>query len=598
MIFPVRNALAGAAAGLFAWGAIVAATGGVDARVLGIVVRSRDPLRPLAAGLVAVALLAVFFRRDVTRGAERAAAIARAYARLVTLLLAGVVAAHGIVFGTFSVGGSDAYGYVNQAYDWIDGGMPRPIPLGARLPFAASDRLQAPLGYREGQQAQTIVPTYAPGLPLVMALALAVAGACGPFLVTPLAAAAFVWLTFELGTRTGGASTGLLAAVVVSLSPIVLYQTLWPMSDIASGAVWTGAVVLSLGTRTRHAALAGLVTAIALLVRPNLVPVAVVPALALASRGSTRDRSVRLIWFGAPVLGALAFAAWLNLLWYGSPLNSGYGAAGELYERANVLPNLRLYAGWLWESQSPLMLLALLPLTPWFRRGFDSRAVASCAALLAVVAACYLAYAQFEIWWYLRFFLPAFGGLAVLVAAGLLSALRSVPRPFGHLGGVLALSLFAWSCLSFASREGVFGRVRDSESRYAAIGSFAATLPDRAALIAAQHAGSLRFHTGRPVLRFDVLEYPQSLELVAALERAARHPFLIADDAEMPEVRRRYGIPVDAPLPWPIHARMRELGGVTIYDLGAAPSSPGPVALEPPLRQSWCDAQPRAAQRW
>ena len=82
---------------------------------------------------------------------------------MLAALLAAAVAAHGVVFGTFSVGGSDAYGYVNQAYDWLEGALPRPIPLAERLPFDATDRMQAPLGYRKGRQPQTIVPTYAPG---------------------------------------------------------------------------------------------------------------------------------------------------------------------------------------------------------------------------------------------------------------------------------------------------------------------------------------------------------------------------------------------------------------------------------------------------
>jgi len=243
------------------------------------------------------------------------------------------------------------------------------------------------------------------------------------------------------------------------------------------------------------------------------------------------------------------------------------------------------------------MRFAALPLVPRFRRFMDARAIALCVLLFAAVTACYISYAQFEVWWYLRFLLPAFGALAVLVAAGLGSAVRAIPRPFGHLGAALVLSLLAASSLSFAGREGVFGRVRDSERRYAAIGSFAvATLPERAALIAVQHSGSVLFYSGRLTVRFDALEYPRSLELAPALERAGHHPFLVIDDAEAPDVRRRFGIPADSPLPWPIRARMRERGGVTVYDLAASPSTDAPVALEP-AGASWCDVPHRAFVR-
>lgn len=587
----------GAAAVLFAWGVIVAVTGGIDARIFGLVIRSRDPFRAGAAGFVLVLVDAVFFRREFARDLDRIAElVGRRAAVSCALVLATIAGAHGVRFGTFSVGGSDAYGYVNQAYDWYDGTLPQPIPVAARLPFDASDRMQAPLGYREGQQSQSIVPTYAPGLPLVMAGALAIAGACGPFLVTPLAAALFVWMTFTLGCRAGSPFIGLVAAFILALSPVFLYQTLWPMSDVPAGAVWTAAAVSAMGLRNRDAAAAGVLMALGLLIRPNLLPVAIVLAAPLVVRGPHPARLARILWFGAPIIGVAAFTAWLNALWFGSPLNSGYGAAAELYSWSNVVPNLRLNGAWLWTSQTPLTLLALLPLVPRFRRGLDPRTLAASAALFVATLACYVGYAQFEEWWYLRFLLPAFGGLAVLVAAGLISAVRAIPKPFGALGAALVLCMFAASTLSFAARAGVFGRVQDSERRYATTGSFAATLPDNAALIAVQHSGSLKFHTGRLTVRFDVLEYPRSPELVAALERAGHHPFLIVDDAELPDVRRRFGVPADEPLPWPIRARMRELGGVTVYDLGSTTLAGGPVALEPRYRGR-CEVQSRAPAR-
>jgi hypothetical protein len=158
------------------------------------------------------------------------------------------------------------------------------------------------------------------------------------------------------------------------------------------------------------------------------------------------------------------------------------------------------------------------------------------------------------------------------------------------------LSLIAASCLSFAVRQGIFGPVRDSERRYAVVGSFAASLPQNAALLAVQHSGSLRFHTGRLTVRFDTLEYPRSQELAPALEAMGHHPFLIIDDGEVASVQTLFGLPADAPLPWPVRARMRELGGVTVYDMGTRPAAGGPVALEPVAAQ-WCDAERRAPVR-
>ncbi len=590
----MRKALAGAAAVLFAWGAIVAVTGGIDARILGVVIRSREPFRALGAGLLLVLIQAFLFPRELARDLDRAVAFARAHAVALVLLLASAVAAHGIAFGTFSVGGSDAYGYVNQAYDWYEGALPRPIAVSERLPFSVSDRLQAPLGYREGPAPQTIVPTYAAGLPLVMALTLAAAGPCGPFLVSPLAAGLLVWLTFTLGRRAGGPLVGLIAALLIAVSPVVLFQTVWPMSDVPAGAVWTAAAVAALGAHRRDAALAGLVAAFGLLIRPNLLPLAAMLAVAIARYRP--HRLSRLVLFGVPVIAAVLFSGWLNALWFGSPLNSGYGAAGELYSWSNVLPNLQLNAGWMRESQTPLILLALLPIVPRFRRGLDGPTLLVCAVLCAATVACYVSYAQFEVWWYLRFLLPAFGALMVLIAAGLVSAARAAPRPFGVLAAMLVVIILAGNGLSFAARKGVFGGVRDSERRYATIATFAAALPPDSALLAVQHSGSLRFHTGLATIRFDVLEYPQSQDLLAALERAGRHPYLVADDAEIADVRARFGIPEGAAIPWPIRARLRELGGVTVYDLGSSPAGAVPVALDAG-EPHWCEVAPRAPRR-
>jgi hypothetical protein len=46
-------------------------------------------------------------------------------------------------------------------------------------------------------------------------------------------------------------------------------------------------------------------------------------------------------------------------------------------------------------------------------------------------------------------------------------------------------------------------------------------------------------------------------------------------------VNREFGLPADRPLPWPYIARMRESGGVGIYDLASHPQGNSPVAIEP-----------------
>src|SRR6185369_18017445 len=106
--------------------------------------------------------------------------------------------------------------------------------------------------------------------------------------------------------------------------------------------------------------------------------------------------------------------------------------AGEIFLVSNVLPNLSRYPVWLWQSQSPLVLLALVPLFAAGRTG-NRPAVWLCAALFIATLASYLVYSPFEEWWYLRFLLPAIPALLVLVATGLVAIGRRLPAPWGRV---------------------------------------------------------------------------------------------------------------------------------------------------------------------
>lgn len=577
---------------LFGWGVAVALTGGVDARLAGVVIRSRSPFRPLTASLVLVLLTALVYRAESTAQLDRAVGWLNRWGARLAIVAAAALAAHGVLFGSFSAGGSDSYGYVNQAYDWKAGRLPEPIPLALTLPFQESDHMQTPLGYRVGVRPHTMVPTYAPGLPLLMAVALA-AGRLGPFLVVPVFAALFVWLTFRLGTITGGRAVGVVAVIVLVTSPVVLYQSLWPMSDIPVGALWTGAMVSALGASRRSALASGLWAAVGLLVRPNLLLVPIVPLLFVALDARGRERITRVSLFVAPIVPVALVIAALNTRWYGSPSNSGYGAPGELYLVSNVWPNARLYASWLWESQSPWLLLALLPCVPPLATTLNRRAIVACAAIGAAVLASYLSYSQFEVWWYLRFLMPAFGAFAVLIAAGVVAIARTVPQPYGRIAAAAALWLTVTTTVSFAAARGVFGGLRAVERRYVDVGEFAGDrLPSNTILFAVQHSGSLRFYSGHLTLRFDWVQKEWAAGVSDGIERLGYHPYLIADDFEISQVRSQFGLAEEAPLPWPIVARMRDLGGLTVYDMATRPEAAQPIALEPGSGR-WCPPRRR-----
>ena len=91
---------------------------------------------------------------------------------------------------------------------------------------------------------------------------------------------------------------------------------------------------------------AGLLTALAVLVRTNLAPLTGVCWLWLAYgawRAAGDARLTRLKQLAAYTLGVLPgpiVVAMLNAFWYGSPFRSGYGPLANLYELGRV-PHVR-----------------------------------------------------------------------------------------------------------------------------------------------------------------------------------------------------------------------------------------------------------------
>ena len=92
--------------------------------------------------------------------------------------------------------------------------------------------------------------------------------------------------------------------------------------------------------------MAGIAAAIAILVRPNLVPLAAVLGAWILWRRRDAAEGNRLhdaLAFAAGVVPACLAIAWINQSLFGSPLASGYGDAGNLFSVANVWTNVPRY---------------------------------------------------------------------------------------------------------------------------------------------------------------------------------------------------------------------------------------------------------------
>ena len=585
-------------AAFLAWAALVLATGGIQWRIAGVLFRSRDPGRALVLGLALLLLHALVYRDSFARDTDRVAAGVRRFLPALTLCCALVLGVNAIRYGSFTAGGSDSFGYLSQAYGWARGTLPRPEPFPIAVPWPSADVSLAPLGYRPGPEPHTMVPTYAPGLPLMMAAAL-VLGDCGPFLVVPLCAALVVWLTFLLGRRTAGPWVGIISAIFVATSPIVVFQSMSPMSDVPAAALWTGAALAALGTTRRSALATGLWTGAGLLVRPNLplIPLVLLVHLAASSRG--RERWIRLALFSAAVAPAALGIAALNTWWYGAPWHSGYGAAAQIYSVSTILPNLARYPVWLWQTQSPVLLLALVPLLPRFRSDASQPAVRLFAALFVVTLFSYLIYFQFEEWWYVRFLLPAIPALLVLVSAGLVAIGRRLPAPWGRVAVATVTILLVAHTARFNIGHGMFGPLKDGERRYADVGVYLQrALPANAVVFSVQESGTVRYYGGRMTIRWDLIDREWTGRAAGEVERLGLHPYMVIEDAELPQMRGWFGLAPEAPLPWPLVARMREHGGVSVLDLSAnAPRTIIPAALASGEAPHCSAQQPLTIQR-
>jgi hypothetical protein len=465
---------------------------------------------------------------------------------------------------------------VSQAGLWLNRSLTIEQPIVRASPWPHAGDTWAPLGYRASpERPDAIVPLYSPGLPIAMALAQAAGGFCAAFLVVPLCGALTVWLTYALGvTVFGRRPIALAAALLVASSPIFLYQVMNPMTDVPVAAAWTAALV---ATAAGWPAAAGAASAAALVIRPNLAPVALILAgwILLAQRG-------RWLRFAGAVLPGIFLVTAINASIYESPLVSGYGTLAELYSVRHLAANLRQFGRWIHETQTAAILL--LPLIFFAAPRLHPPPLVPHGRLLlggvaAAIVGSYLFYVPFDAWWYLRFLLPAWPVL-MLVTAESAAAIAAVATE--RWGGVLALAFafaLATNGVGIARTRYAFD-VGRSERRYIDVARFVSSHTDAdAVMIALQHSGTLRMYADRLTLRFDQLD-PAWLDRAAAFLRSiGRHPYIVLEAGERDIFQRRFAAANDlGRLEWRPFGRL-ESADVSIYDTVDRSTSAEPLAI-------------------
>jgi hypothetical protein len=196
----------------------------------------------------------------------------------------------------------------------------------------------------------------------------------------------------------------------------------------------------------------------------------------------------------------------------------------------------------------------------------------------------YLFYLPFEAWWFLRFLVPAVPFVFLLCA-------DAVAQAAGRSATVRVAALAAFAVI-VASHGSRFIDTRDilgtgkGERRYLEPAlHLATTIPPDAVIVAMQHSGSLRYYTGRLILRWDELDPSWLDRAVAFLRGRGIATYLVSESWEEEQIRSRFaGQQMLADLDRGPIATARG-GDIRIYQLQAPEPGAARVAAEIPISE-------------
>ncbi len=330
-----------------------------------------------------------------------------------------------------------------------------------------------------------------------------------------------------------------MAAVLTATAPTIFYMALFPMADLPSATFWLAALLVAGPSSGRRALAAGVLAGVAVAIRPNLVALAIFPWLLCVIRtGAIRPTLLPTVLYGAGVLPFVTLVAWVNNHLYGSPFESGYGPLSPGFALEHAARNLVNYPLWWIQSQSVLaciFVLVVLRRHPPHKR----EAVVLMAFGFSVFLA-YLFYIPFEVWWFLRFLIPAMP-LAFLFCADVIEWATS---RFQRVARFAALSAFTIASVTYTtnfSREKSLLDSAEGEQRYVDAGVFIdRATPPGAVVMCMQHSGSIRYYSGRLTLRYDSLDPAWLDRAIATLEQVGRPVYLLLDEWEEGPFRVRF----------------------------------------------------------
>jgi hypothetical protein len=463
---------------------------------------------------------------------------------VVAIVAAIGLAAFSVVRGTWAVGGSDSscYGLMAKAFASLQLQPLTPLALSAPWPdaaitFAPGGFIPSPVHHG------AVAPICAPGFSVLMSPLAALFGPDAIFWLTPLAAALLVLSAFTIARQLVGGMAGAMAAILTATSPIVLYQSVQPMNDIVTAALWLAAIAAG-----RRHVIAGLLIGTAILVRPNLAPLALVMAAIPFIEFGNGDRAWRAlaVMAGGAVPGVAALLM-LNRALYGSVVGSGYGGLAALFSAGHFSANLTNYGRALWDTQNAVPVVGVM--APVVFTGLRRVGAVFLLVFAAVVTGIYLFYAPFPEWWYLRFLIPALVILLVLASAVTAHGLSRA-----NMGGLIPIVAVVLGILGMraAGQHDAFA-LQALEGRYRQSAELVRDrLPVNAVVITEFQSGSVRFHAGREVVLWESLD-PSWLDgAITWLKSQGLQPYILVERREESAFRTRFrGSSEFGGLDWP-----------------------------------------------
>ncbi|HUQ86499.1 MAG TPA: hypothetical protein VM096_03010, partial [Vicinamibacterales bacterium] len=316
-----------------------------------------------------------------------------------------------------------------------------------------------------------------------------------------------------------------------------------PMNDILTAALWLSALAVG-----HSHLLSGFLIGVAILVRPNLAPLAIVLAAIPFIQYRARDQQLRGIF--AMIAGALpgvSVLLWLNHALYGSVIGSGYGAASNLFAVSHISVNVANYSRAIFQTQHLVPLIGLL--APFAFDGVKRRGALLVLAFAAGVIGIYLLYSPFPEWWYLRFLIPAIVALLILTSAVSVHLLGRA-----KMGGLIPIAAVVLGIIGIraAGARDAF-ELRRMEGRYRESAAVVHDrLPPNAILITVWESGSIRFHAGREVVLWESLDAAWLDKAITWLRSRQLQPYFLFERREESEFRARFrGHSEVGALDWP-----------------------------------------------